>query len=264
MKKILLVCLLSLFLFGCSTKNDSIQKNKSGVNSNTSNFKQEIINKRSLYSYEWNCEVKLNEIKDINRFDLFISKTGELYEFSLLKKYSTTNTNCKKIDTDLRFEKFINGVIVSIDNKLYRYDNNKLLERPSGFTGGFDYRLYDYNHDLVMFNAREGQYGIIKDNKVYKCEIQDDIVTKEIFSFNDEEKIIGVYGSYIRTDKGYYYYGITNQEQCSEYKDIKCEYGIVKDELFSKSNNDIVYANGMYFIIESDNKLYEDNNYYGN
>lgn len=255
-KKIFLLCLIALLFTGCTKESVDNKINKKEKS------QDKILEGRKGLEYEWDCEIDLKDIKDISTFNsMFISKDGKLYEFSLTLKFSTTNNHCRKIDTDMTFEKFINGAIISTDKKIYGYYDGNFEERPHGWTGAFNYALYDYNENVLIYDGRDGIYGIAKDNKLYIYKTNDfssdDIKSEKVlYEFDNDEFFVEAYGSIIKTNKAYYSYGIANRKDCEQYADIKCEYGIVKDEELTEAYNDIFYTNNVYFILKESDKIY--------
>lgn len=260
MNKLKCISLLGIIVLLCGCSSKAIKENIASSSDNNVAENKTLINRRGT-EYDWNCEVSLTNIKDINiNYMRFISKDGDLYEFDLEKKFSSTNNNCKKVDTDIKFERFIASTIISKDNKIYRYENSKLLERPLEYTGGFQYDYFDKNNNYVIFSYVNNIGGFIKDNKVYVYKLSNNdstiISEKEIYKFADDEYYIGTYGELIKTNKAYYIYGITNKKECSDFADVKCEYGIVKDEELTNAYNDIQYTNDYYFIFKDSDKIY--------
>lgn len=253
---------------GCSN-NVSVKNNKKNDKDKITQTEKRVIDKMS-FTYKWDCEVPLNKIKDISTVGMnFISDDGALYEFNLDKKYSTTGSHCRKANIDVSFEKFINIGIISSDKKVYLQNGDNYVdisneERIHGWVMGFPYGLYDYNENIIILNigSVDTKYGIVEDNKVYEYEtdsLSSDYIgkRKELYTFSDGETLVGIYGSYIKTNKAYYVYGATNKNECEKYADIKCEYGIVKDKTLSDAYDEIYYMNNYYLIMKSDyNKLY--------
>ncbi len=253
---------------GCSNS-VSVKNNKKNDKDKITQTEKRVIDKMS-FTYKWDCEVPLNKIKDISTVGMnFISDDGALYEFNLDKKYSTTGSHCRKANIDVSFEKFINIGIISSDKKVYLQNGDNYVdisneERIQGWVMGFPYGLYDYNENIIILNigSVDTKYGIVEDNKVYEYEtdsLSSDYIgkRKELYTFSDGETLVGIYGSYIKTNKAYYVYGATNKNECAKYADIKCEYGIVKDKTLSDAYDEIYYMNNYYLIMKSDyNKLY--------
>ncbi len=258
-----------ILVSGCSN-NVSVKNNKKNDKDKITQTEKRVIDKMS-FTYKWDCEVPLNKIKDISTVGMnFISDDGALYEFNLDKKYSTTGSHCRKVNIDVSFEKFIYNKIISSDKKVYLQNGENYVdisneERIQGWVMGFPYDLYDYNENIIILNMdldNSFKYGIVEDNKVYEYEtgsLSSDYIGKgkELYTFSDGETLVGIYGSYIKTNKAYYVYGVTNKNECEKYADIKCEYGIVKDKTLSDAYDEIYYMNNYYLIMKSDyNKLY--------
>lgn len=257
-----------ILVSGCSN-NVSVKNNKKNDKDKITQTEKRVIDKMS-FTYKWDCEVPLNKIKDISTVGMnFISDDGALYEFNLDKKYSTTGSHCRKANIDVSFEKFINIGIISSDKKVYLQNGDNYVdisneERIQGWVMGFPYGLYDYNENIIILNigSVDTKYGIVEDNKVYEYEtgsLSSDYIgkRKELYTFSDGETLVGIYGSYIKTNKAYYVYGATNKNECEKYADIECEYGIVKDKTLSDAYDEIYYMNNYYLIMKSDyNKLY--------
>jgi len=269
LKKIKFIFILMVLFFICSCSSNKKSVESTDENYDKENeFINELLVRNNSNRYDWNCEVSLNDIKDISVFsNMFISDDGILYEFSLIGEYSTTKNNCLKIETDKKFEKFINGSIISNDKKIYGYFDGEFVERMYGWTGAFNYDLFDYNENVVVLNLgldSNPKYGVVKDNKIFSYDTNsfnsDDIKSeKELYTFSSDESFVGIYGSYIKTNKAYYKYGIINKNECDKYVDIECEYGIVKDELVSNLYDEIYYINNHYFILKNDlNYIYTD------
>lgn len=257
-----------ILVSGCSN-NVSVKNNNKNDKDKITQTEKRVIDKMS-FTYKWDCEVPLNKIKDISTIGMnFISDDGVLYEFNLDKKYSTTGSHCRKVNIDVSFEKFICNGIISSDKKIYLQNGKNYVDisnetRIQGWVMGFPYDLYDYNENIIILNIAsvDTKYGIVEDNKVYEYETgssSSDYIGKgkKLYTFSDDETLVGIYGSYIKTNKAYYVYGATNKNECEKYADIGCEYGIVKDKTLSDAYDEIYYMNNYYLIMKSDyNKLY--------
>ena len=268
-KYLIILVLVMVFVSGCSN-NSSVKDNKTNDKTKITQTEKRVIDKMS-FTYKWDCEVPLNKIKDISTVGInFISDDGSLYEFDLDRKYSTTDSHCRKVDIDVSFEKFIYNGIISSDKMVYLRVGEKYVdisneERIQGLVMGFPYDLYEYNENIIILNMdldNSLKYGIVEDNKVYEYETgspSSDYVGKtgELHAFSNDETLVGIYGSYIKTNKAYYVYGIINKSKCEEYADIECEYGIVKDKTLSDAYDEIYYMNNYFLVMKSDyNKLY--------
>ena len=265
---LIILVLVMILVSGCSN-NVSVKNNNKNDKDKITQTEKRVIDKMS-FTYKWDCEVPLNKIKDISTIGMnFISDDGVLYEFNLDKKYSTTGSHCRKVNIDVSFEKFICNGIISSDKKIYLQNGKNYVDisnetRIQGWVMGFPYDLYDYNENIIILNIAsvDTKYGIVEDNKVYEYETgssSSDYIGKgkKLYTFSDDETLVGIYGSYIKTNKAYYVYGATNKNECEKYADIGCEYGIVKDKTLSDAYDEIYYMNNYYLIMKSDyNKLY--------
>lgn len=266
MSKILISVIIVLVLTGCNNKTNSNLNNETNNNidkSESLNNKNDIKNK--YQKFEWKCDIGLSDIKDISGFkSMFITNDGKLYEFSLDRPFSNEKY-CKKIDTDKRFVRFINGTIITDENKIYAYtDNNEFVERMSGWTGGFDYSLFDKYDNLILFSkfGINHDYAIVEDKEVsiikYEIEHYPNTYTESIGFLNSDEEYIGGFYRILKTTKNYYVYGEINEEECNKYVDIKCEYGLKRVEEISNQYDNILYYNGKFIIFKDDlNNIYQ-------
>lgn len=227
---------------------------------------------------EWISDVPLNEIKTIKdngmmniQPKMFITNSGDLYEFSTEKRYSNEQV-CKKVDTNEKFDRFdlfANdrdlSLIISSNDKYYYYIdgefknyfvddslihkvNNEHRINYGHYEGGPEnYRIYYYidNNDIYeyKFKINNGSFETISN------EIIDTIPA--------EEKFISLEGRILKTDKSYYKLGVKNQEECNKYEDIEPVFGLVKLEQISNDYKLIKYFNGNYIIYNDDpNNLY--------
>lgn len=227
---------------------------------------------------EWISDVPLNEIKTIKdngmmniQPKMFITNSGDLYEFSTEKRYSNEQV-CKKVDTNEKFDRFdlfANdrdlSLIISSNDKYYYYIdgefknyfvddslihkvNNEHRINYGHYEGGSEnYRIYYYidNNDIYeyKFKINNGSFETISN------EIIDTIPA--------EEKFISLEGRILKTDKSYYKLGVKNQEECNKYEDVEPVFGLVKLEQISNDYKLIKYFNGNYIIYNDDpNNLY--------
>ncbi len=239
--------------------------------------------KTKYHKYEWKCDVPLSEIKTIKdngmmdiQPKLFISKSGDLYQFSLNKKYSNEQ-NCKKIDSNVTF-KYFNIFPNDRDLSLVVDNNNNFYYYETDLVKFSEYSIYHYN-DTINFilkypmnyisysnryieNAGSTFYGYYVDNNaIYKTFLywQDNKTIYQeptiVHQFSDEY-IISIEGKVFKTDKAYYKIGFINKEKCDEYEDVECVEGLLKIDDISNHYNDIEYFNGNYIIFKEDNSIY--------
>lgn len=200
---------------------------------------------------------------------MFITKSGELYEFTTNGIYSNEQV-CKKIDTDIKYDEFYLypndrdlSLIISNEGEYYYLDNDKELQ------------TYDYDYDGLIHkinNEHPNNYGrweggatdydifyYIEDNKIYQSKYESllsgshEFVSEDIIDTIPEgESFVSLEGKIIKTDKSYYILGITNQEECSKYVDTEPVLGLVKLEDVSSEYDKISYFNGNYIIYNDD------------
>ena len=258
MKKYFRIIFLLLFmcvLAGCNKSND-----------NSLIPEQDITNtKCSINSQEffWNHNIDsfvCPELSDIaySGSNFFINDKGELYEFSS-KLYSATNTNCKKVDTEIVFVNVIRDTLISKEGNFYSFHDSNLerisdeeIEKGPAWYGidQMLIELYKLNNDIswltttLNMNNTDGRYVYPKNNKLYQVIYDHNMNTiKEelLHTFEDDEKIISRPNGYIITNKNYYQYGKINEDECSKYEDVECEYGLVVVDSIENCSNEILY-----------------------
>lgn len=260
---LVIICLIMLliFVYGCS--------------SGEGNSNELLIKKCNIYeeyfyvSGDFLCE----EMQDItySGTTFFITKDGLLYEYSE-RKYSTTNSNCKRIETDVVFDKIVRNTLIDKDGNLYLLDSDKNLilitkeleDKGPAYYGlnSMDIPLYREYNDMFYLGDNPSVsngitysglvFGVIEDKNVYSLYSSyggADAVKELIHTFDDEE-IEKVNNGYIRTNKGYYKYGIVNNEECAKYEDIECRYGLVKVDTKDNCSN-VIYA-GKDIVVTED------------
>ena len=204
---------------------------------------------------------------------MFISKDGDLYQFSLDKKYSNEQ-NCKKYDSDKKYDRFYifpndrdlslfvtnNGEFKYLDNDKNIVDFYSIYEKSYS---SYISKLYNDNpNSYVKYVMGEDSYYNVynvRDNKIYLKKISNlgVYINESVFAeFPVDENFISLEGRIFKTNKAFYKVGITNQKNCSEYEDIECIEGLVKLEDVSNHYNDIEYFNGNYIIFKNDNNIY--------
>lgn len=259
MKKIVVILILLLFISGCAGESkelDSYQEEKIKEKSEVEKF----ISNQGLRRYEFNCEISTEKIKDFSLGgDMFLTDDGKLYEWSL--NLFSNGTNCKKVETDVRFKRFINNVIVNEHGEIYTYIDRTLKK---GKGDGIAYELYESNNDMFLFSQNYSgsifhgfdpnhHYAVLKENPdvlinyVYKNSewVRDDVFGIVLVN----EKITHTYNNYFKTDKSYYYHSVINREECDKYVDVECEFGIVKMKELNKIFEELHFFGPAGFII---------------
>ncbi len=264
---ILLVCLL---LTGCSF-----------IHKKEKQSDERIIVDYFVYNkIDWNCEVPLSEIKEIQYNyhvnNYFITKDGKLYSFG--ERYSNEQM-CKRVESDIFFDNFYiypsSGEVYILVDQLGNFygmdknynivdfysleysENNKYLKKYyDEISNG--YITSDFSNGVI--NGEILYY--IKDNKIYKKTLDQNnkIISDEFFAeFPNDEKFISLNGKAFKTDKSYYLINSVNFEECNKYKDVKCINGLLRINYLSDHYDDVTYYNDSFIII--DNQLYEYSGY---
>lgn len=261
--KVLLVLGCILIITGCGKSNDI--KNNSN-NENKDNKISCSINKNNgKYDYFINESLVCPQFKDIaysgDRF--FITNSRELYEYSD-KKYSTTNNNCKKADTDVLFDKIVENTLVSKDGNFYSFFEGNLkritddeIQKGRAWYGidQMEIKVYKANNRIFYLDQLDNEkpeiYGYVDGNSIYSISYDwksNKTNEKLLITFKDGEKVEKVTNGFVVTNKGYYRYGMTNQKECSEYEDIKCEYGLVLVDTIDNCSNEIFYVSNNLIV----------------
>lgn len=262
-KKISLFILCGFILLGVC----GCGKEKNEV-SNSNNVNPALNNTCSLteYSVEYSGKdfycPEMSEIKQ-GGGGFFITNDGKLYEYSN-KKYSTTENNCKKVETDVVFDKIIRDTLISKNGDFYSYNysnlkkiTNQEIEQGRAFYGinQMEIELYKLNSNIFFLKFIDTNnpeiYGYVDGNNVYSITYDWDnkkANEKLLYIFKDDEIIENLTNGYIITSKGYYVYDITNKNECQRYEDVECEYGLVKVETKSNCEDSIIYVNDMLLV----------------
>ena len=185
-----------------------------------------------------------------------ITESGRLYELSLSQPYSN-NENCRKISFSIDIIAYMDSTILKgIDNKFYyapgANNNSPLSEVPQTED---EYQIYNIvlgNANVkkaVTVNSSQGIYYVLEsDGTVYQY-----TVTKQnndspyqlqaktpIYSSSEYGNIIdfnyaGDSGTtYVKTEDTIYRMRATNEEECTKYADVPCNYKMQKDETLTK------------------------------
>ncbi|MGM9877167.1 MAG: hypothetical protein ACI33S_00820 [Bacilli bacterium] len=284
-KKLCLILICGVVLLGiCGCSNNNVD-NENNLNQNKSqilNGFDIIENSGNYYTcshYYQKVDLKchaFSEISDISSVDnLFITKDGSLYEYSIDKLYSTTNENCKKIDTNKKFVNFLKGGILADDNVYYIYNYNEIITPvdSSGTTIAFDSEIIknanakDKKNITHVSSTDEITLNILENNNIYQYKTSTSIYTIDrneiIFTIPDDEKIEYIIDEVIKTNKNYYNYVLEteNEEECKKYKDIDC---IIKPTYKTTSivNKEFDFYNQVRFykpqkiVITNNNDIY--------
>lgn len=149
---------------------------------------------------------------------LFITDDGSLYHFSFRKRFSSNNLHYKKIETDLKFVKFIDGFFVGTDNKIYDYD----YDTSSIINPDTDSELNGEDLSKVFYVGGKLRYCKISGNRIYSLSDNECVYT---FA---NETIEFAIDNTIKTDKGIYriFENCINETEVNKYADVEPIYGI--------------------------------------
>lgn len=267
-KKIILICFIFLLcICGCNNKTKNIEEN--------------IPKEIKKIGDNIKTEIKCEEIKDIVDFsfyeNLFITNDGKLYQISFDKIF-TNEKNCKQIESNHSFIKFIRGGILDQNNNFYYFDRENYELKSFNFENGYtlmpylseiDKSIYSSISSTMKPNNNMPIYFYTNNNNVYLYE-EDGSFTKHlnsnpILSLDSDEKILYFIDGTIKTNKKYYSYkSKLKNEECKKYADIKCIY----EDNFYSDNEEInnQYDNIKYYKEDSESSIIIDinNNIYTN
>lgn len=263
MKKISLLLLYGVILLGVCGCNSYLN------DSSLSQYAKQQV----LYngSYKINCP-ELTENSIISNFNgEFFITNNNVYQLNYEQVYSNEK-NCKLIGNIKEGTKpiiFDNHTIV--DNKKNEYyisweKNEKgdyyIIEAKTNIYYQQYFERFDINLELVSAQKySNGNFGETYDIITYT---QNGLFAYYIDrTYNEEEKyysykinvdninnerIIKLYGSTIKTDKAFYEINKrkTNKEQCEKYADVKCEYEyyLKQNKILTKYYNEIMNITG--------------------
>lgn len=120
-----------------------------------------------------------------------------------------------------------------------------------------NYEIITYTNDgLYLYNINyQSVYNGDGESQVYKVNTD----------FLNDEKIINIYGSIVKTNQAFYTLSsdVVNKEECDKYADINCEYdyNLKKDEILTKYYDEILNITNNYFIT-NDYELISISGYY--
>lgn len=205
-------------------------------------------------------EYQAEELKNIVDYfqELFITTDGSLYR---LGKFSD-GTNIKKIDTDVKFVKFSNGNIISVDNEVYIYHEDTFSVSPH------DRRGYSYASEIFDGDYLNKVHAVIEHEMKWIASLTDNEMhmqryvgngkkpTDECYHrFSEEETVEYLIDQTVKTNKGYYYLEEVVNE--SEYDDIPTTYScavqpipVEEDVIFVK-----YYGYYSFYLVDANGHL---------
>lgn len=265
MKKIRLLVLAGLILFCCSACNGNITR--------------DIRHAGFSMGDTLVCDNFFPKDKEDTNYEKIryftgshiINSEGKIYELSLGQKFAN-DQNCKVSDTNVMVKAIFDDMIIKgTDNKYYYLigsndvPNYSLIPETDNSYMIYDLLLKDEGViKVITANSSTGLYYVLKDDgniHGYTISKKDynslPTVTSVsvVYSKNDYgSKIIDFnyagnsLNTFLRTDEKVYRMKITNNEKCSKYADVNCEYKMVEDEVFSTYKDVIISYNGNTLI----------------
>ena len=202
-----------------------------------------------------------------------INTDGDIYELSLSKPYQG-GKNCRVADTLLKVKAiFDNNIIKATDDNYYYLGDQK----DASYYGEVlktdrSYSLIDVllkDDDVLKVqtvNSSSGLFYVLKtDGNVYSnIVISPDrnsppkLISSKIVYSRDE---YGAYiedfnyagdslNTFIRTDDKLFRMMIKNNDDCTKYADVSCEYEMEEDSIFIKYRDRIIAYNGNMLITD--------------
>lgn len=228
----------------------------------------------SLSSQEFECPVLLPDSDDYEKTK-FLSSTysitteGSIYLLSMGQKYSN-ELNCKKAN-------FSPKVVAIFDSSVVKADDGKMYYlAATGEHASFS-QVTEADSDYVIYNAilkdeevvkaitvdqENGHYYVLKtDGNVYNFVVSKNngvasIVSSSIvysksnygdniidFNYAGKSK-----STFIKTSKQIFRMLASNEEECSKYVDVECQYEMTLDEGLTEHYDKILGFNGSFLL----------------
>ena len=196
-----------------------------------------------------------------------IGVSGNIYQLSYDQLFSN-DMNCKKVATIPTKAVLDDKFILGEDGKYYylNADDGGVVEQFSEMPQEDEnYQLLSlfFTGDVkkaVTVNANINSYYVLKeDGSIYNYVLTQDKDTKQYFVKSDnvqftsnsyDGKIIDFFyagdstATFFRTTTSIYRYMIGNEEECSKYVDVPCEFEIAVDTTLTENLDKIVLYNG--------------------
>lgn len=223
-------------------REDSIMSGSSEIFVTDNNIYKYNVDK--LFSNDKNCKL-IGTITDVKPIavskDNAIDETGTLYNiFWQRVENANYDGNYEKDDLHDGWKEYLRRL--NVNKQLISANGNYSSEKDIP-----DYEIITYTNDgLYLYKI-----DYINSNNSKGTEYRYKV---NIDSLNDEE-IVRLYGSIIKTNKAFYKISSvnTNQRECNKYADIKCEYeyNLKKDETLTKYYDEILNITNSYFITKN-------------
>lgn len=285
--RVLFVLLVSLiFVSGCS-KTEKIEDNKNLTFTEWTEKNIEIDNKIKKI----NCpEINENSIMS-GSSEIFITDNN-IYKYNVDKLF-TNDKNCKLIGTIDDSKPMAVNRDNAIDETGTLYNIFWQRVKDENYDGDYEKdTLHDgWKEYLKRFNVNK---QMISSSDIFSIDEERHIPNYQIITYTNDglylynidymsssdgksdtykvnteslndEKIIRLYGSIVKTNKAFYTISsnLTNKEECNKYVDVKCEYeySLKKDETLTKYYDEILNITNEYFITK-DYELISVGGYY--
>lgn len=200
-----------------------------------------------------------------------INNDGKIYEVSLGQKFSN-DENCREAKTSINVKAiFDNRIVKGTDNKYYyliasnNVDAYSLVPATDNSYTIYDLLLKDEGVlKVITANSSTGLYYVLKtDGNIYSYTIAKQnyntppMITEVSVVYNKDKydsKIIDFnyagenLNTFLRTENKVYRMKITNNEKCSKYADVKCDFKMLEEEIFKEYKDVIITYNGSTLI----------------
>jgi len=266
-KKIKIMILLMVVLVGCTACNGTITR--------------EIRHAGFSIGDTFECKNFFPENKDDTSYEKIkyftssrlINTEGKIYELSIGQTFAN-DQNCKPAETNLVVKAILDDRIVKgTDNKYYYLTGqNNVAAYTLVPEADNSYQIYDLLLKeesvikVVTADSSKGLYYVLKDDgNVYGYTISraernaPPAVTSStvVFSKNDYgSKIVDFnyagdsLNTFVKTEEKVFRMMITNNEKCSKYADVACEYEIKEDPVLVTYKDNIIAYNGSTIITD--------------
>ena len=265
MKKVFIlisILVISLVLTGCNV-NVTISLTQDGFSVNDSNFKCNLLNLDGKEAKDENTSENIKFLVG----DYAIGESGNIYQLSYDKLFSN-DMNCKKVAKIPTKAVFDESYLLGEDGKYYylnAQDGDTVVQFSEVPQEDENYQKLSlfFTGDVkkaVTVNSNINSYYVLKDDgSIYNYVLTKDEQSKTFFVKSDnvqftsnsyDGKIIDFYyagdstTTFFRTPTSIYRNLIGNEEECSKYVDVPCEYEIGVDTTLTENLDRIVIYNG--------------------
>ena len=265
MKKVFIlisILVISLVLTGC---NGDVTRSlrQDGFSVNDSKFKCNLLNLDGKEAKDENTSENIKFLVG----DYAIGESGNIYQLSYDKLFSN-DMNCKKVAKIPTKAVFDESYILGEDGKYYylnAQDGDTVVQFSEVPQEDENYQKLSlfFTGDVkkaVTVNSNINSYYVLKDDgSIYNYVLTKDEQSKTFFVKSDnvqftsnsyDGKIIDFYyagdstTTFFRTPTSIYRNLIGNEEECSKYVDVPCEYEIGVDTTLTENLDRIVIYNG--------------------